>query len=261
MTDQAVLDDKAGPMSNARIDLARPIYPLALSVLRLNVAPAALVLAVLILLSMVQSFTGPSMALAPLRLACMVMFAHAAYRVLLTSGRVHGCIAFADPAGRAPLRFLGTMVMIFMPMVLIGAVWTTDGGPELLGPRVFIGAILLMVISYGVLLVLMGTALPELADTGRTDPGAALRRGFSSYRTIARGLLFGPGLFGVAHGLVLVAVDYLGLPQGAYDAETGTFLPGALAVLSVILLGNLYSVTLAAVVLTRAYRNAGASAG
>lgn len=255
MSDQA-LARAADRVSVARIDLARPLYPLALSVLRLNLAPAVLALACLILLNVAQSFTGPTIALAPLRMLVMVMIAHAAYRVLLTAGEVHGMMALADPNGRAPLRFLGVMVLIFLPIVLIGAVWTTPGGPEALGGLVFLGAILVMVLAYGALLVLMGTALPELADTGHAHPGAALRRGLANYRRIARGLVLGPGLFGVVHGLALVAAGLLGLPQGAYNPETGAFSPGALAVLCVLLTGNLYSVTLAAVVLTRAYRGA-----
>lgn len=246
---------EVGPRGAAgHVDLSRRLYPLAFRVLRENAAPAALLLSVLMLLNIVQGVAGPSVGLAPLRLGCLVLMAHAAYRVLLTSGAVQGMAALSDPNGRAPLRFIGVMVLIFLPMILIGAIWTTPGGPQMLGGFFFVGAILLMVLAYGALLVLMGTALPELAERGHADPAAALRRGLAGYRSIARGLVLGPGLFGVANGLVLVIAGYLGLPDGAYNPATGTFSPGALAVLTLLSLGNLYSVTLAAVVLSRAYR-------
>ncbi len=254
MADGGVIDRRPAA-EGPSVALSRPLYPLALAVLRLNAAPAALILAILLLLNIAQSFTGPTIAHAPLRLACIVMAAHAAYRVLLTGGEVYGCRALTAPGGRAPLRFLGTMVLIFLPIVLLGAVWTTPGGPEMIGGLYFIAAIFVMVVAYGVLLVLMGTALPELADTGHADPKASLKRGLANYRRIAWGILLGPGLFGMLHGAVLVVAGLLGLPQGAYNPETGVFSPGALAVLAILTLGNLYSVTLAAVVLTRAYRS------
>ena len=163
-------------MTNKKIDLDRNLFALAVSVMRLNWLPCG-VAAVLLLASNVgEGYVHATLAFPVLRSLIIMIVGYSAYRALLSGGEVAGWRAVATDQGRVPWRYTGVMLMILTPILVLGIVWTAPGtgtGPSSIPEMVF-GVV--MVIAYASAYVLLGTALPEVAERGEVALGEAIVR-------------------------------------------------------------------------------------
>ncbi len=241
-------------MTNKKIDLDRRLFPLAVSVMRHNWLPCG-VAAVLLLASNVgEGYLHAPLAFPVLRSLVIMIVGYSIYRVLLSGGKIAGWRAIATDEGRIPWRYTGVMLMILTPILVLGIVWTAPGtgtGPSSIPEMVF-GVV--MVVAYASAYVLLGTALPEVAERGEVALGEAIERGRSNYRAIAMPLVFGPWIFRAATVAVLISASLLGVTVDLFDGQTGVFQPAALGPMLLFTTGHVFAEVLTAIVLVRAYR-------
>ena len=247
-------------MSRTRaIDAEAPLYRAALSVLRANLGPCTGAALLLLGANIGSAYLDAPLAFAVARALVIMIIGYSAYRTLTSGGRVHGWRALATPEGRVPWRYAGIMVTILAPVLILGIVWNAPGGrigPDSIGEIVF-G--LVMILLYGGLYVLLGTALPEVAATGEAHLGETLARGRRNYREIGRALVLGPWLFRTGALLVVVAMALAGLPADAVDMQ-GRFQPRGLVPMLFLTSAHVFAEILTAVVLTRVWQRSRASA-
>lgn len=238
---------------NDKIDLDRNLFALAFSVMRTNWLPAILA-ALLLLGSYVGSgYVDKQLPFAVVRSLLIMIIGFSAYRVLLSRGRIRGLRSLATDDGRIGWRYAGVMLMILTPILVLGIVWTAPGsgvGPSNL---VEIGLGLVLVIAYGTVYILLGTALPEVVERGDVSLSEAITRGRQNYRVIGRSLVFGPWLFRAGSMLVMILLSESGVTTDLFSYQ-GTFRPAALGPMLFLSLCYVYAEVLTAIVLVRAYR-------
>lgn len=243
-------------MSRARaIDPEAPLYLAALAVLRANFGPCATVALLLLGANIGAAYLDAPLAFAVARALVIMIIGYSAYRTLTTNGAVRGWRAVATPEGRVPWRYAGIMLTILAPVLILGIVWNAPGGhigPDSVGE---IGFGLVMILLYGALYVLLGTALPAVAATGHADLAETLARGRADYREIGRALVFGPWLFRAGALLVVVVMALAGIPVDAVDIH-GRFEPRGLVPMLFLTSAHVFAEILTAVVLTRMWLRA-----
>lgn len=241
-------------MSPAGIDLGRNIYVVAATVARANWMPYVAATLVLVGTDVGSGYLYAPLPFAVLRALTLMIVGYSAYRMLLSDGAVRGWRAIATPKGRVPWRYAGVMLIILGPILFLGIVWTsphTGHGPDGLAS---IGLGLVMVGSYAALYVLLGTALPEVADTGVASFRRAFDRGRAHYRRIAQSMLFGPWLFRTASLLVMMGLSAAGVQTEPFSLDSRAFTPLGLLPLVGFTACHVFAEVMTAVVLTRAYR-------
>lgn len=241
-------------MTNQKFDLDRGLFPLACLVMRCNWFPFSLAALLLLAANLGQHYLEASLAFAVLRSMIIMIVGFSAYRVLLSGGQVSGWRAASTPDGRIPWRYIGVMMMILTPILILGIIWTapgSSGGPAGLGGIAF-G--LVMVIAYANAYILLGTALPAVAERGDVPLSEALARGRGNYRKIARAMLVGAWLFRAGTMMALIGASFAGVTVDLFDISTSAFQPAALLPMLAFTTSHVFAETLTAVVLMRAYR-------
>jgi hypothetical protein len=241
-------------MKNQKIDLDRRLFPLAFSVMRRNWLPCGAAAVLLLASNVSDGYLHAPLAFPVLRSLIIMIVGYSIYRVLLSGGEVAGWRTVATDEGRIPWRYAGVMLMILTPILVLGIVWTAPGtgvGPSSIGEIVFGVA---MVVAYACAYVLLGTALPEVAERGDVALGEAIARGRSNYRAIAMPMVFGPWIFRAATVAVLISASLMGVTVDLFDAGTGVFQPAALGPMLLFTTGHVFAEVLTAIVLVRAYR-------
>ncbi|MHA1529047.1 MAG: hypothetical protein ACTSYE_09285 [Alphaproteobacteria bacterium] len=241
-------------MTNKNIDLDRKLFPLALSVMRRNWLPCGIAAVLLLASNVGGGYLHATLAFPVLRSLIIMIVGYSIYRVLLSGGRVAGVRAMATDEGRIPWRYAGVMLMILTPILVLGIVWTAPGsgvGPSSI-PEIVFGVV--MVVAYASAYVLLGTALPEVAERGDVALGEAIERGRANYRAIAMPLVFGPWIFRAATVATLISANLLGVTVDLFDINTGAFQPAALGPMLLFTSGHIFAEVLTAIVLVRAYR-------
>jgi hypothetical protein len=240
-------------MKNENIDLERDLFALAFSVIRHNWVPC-LIAALLLLASNVgEGYFPAALPFAVLRALIIMILGYSIYRTLLSEGRMRGFRAMATDCGRVPWRYAGVMLMILTPILILGIVWNAPGssiGPNNLNDLIF-GVV--MVIAYATGYVLLGTALPEIAERGEVALSESIERGWANYRRIGRALVFGPWVFRAGSVLVMVGLSLAGVTTDLFGGETGAFQPAALGPMLFFTGAHVVAEVLTAIVLTRAY--------
>jgi hypothetical protein len=236
------------------IDLERRLVPLAVSVMLRNWVPCFGGATLLLLSNVGSGYVKVQIAFAVVRALIIMIVGYSIYRTLLSRGSVSGYRALANDEGRAPWRYAGVMLIILSPILVLGIVWTAPGGS--VGPHGLNELILglVMVILYAVIYVLLGTALPEIAERGDAALGDSISRGYANYRTIARSLVFGPWIFRSATVLVLILLSLAGVKVDLFAPDTNAFQPIALIPMMLFTTGHIFAEVLTAIVLVRAYR-------
>ena len=241
-------------MKNKKIDLDRRLLVLAFSVMRCNWLPFGAAAVLLLASNVGAGYLHAPLAFVVLRSLIIMIIGYSAYRVLLSGGEVVGWRTLTTAEGRVPWRYTGVMLMILTPILILGIVWTAPGtgvGPSSINEIVF-GVV--MVVAYASAYVLLGTALPEVAERGEVALGEAIERGRSNYRVIAKALVFGPWVFRSATVAVLISASMLGVSVDLFDVHTGAFQPAALGPMLLFTTGHVFAEVLTAIVLVRAYR-------
>lgn len=236
------------------VDIDRNIYAVAGSVARANLGPCAFAAVLLALTDVGAGYLHAPLAFAVLRALILMLIGYAAYRALLSGGAVSGWTATATPEGRVPWRYVGIMLIILGPILLLGVVWNAPGsgaGPTGLAETVLGFA---MVVIYAALYILLGTALPEVAERGEVSLRDAFERGRANYRRIGRAMVFGPWLFRVASMLLMVGLSIAGLQIDPFSLGARAFQPAGLLPLLVFKGTHVFAELMTAVVLVRAYR-------
>ena len=237
-----------------RLDIDRNIYAVAWQVTRGNLGPCLAAAILLAATDIGAAFIEAPLAFAVLRALILIIVGYAAYRMLLSGGEVHGWRAVSTPEGRMPWRYAGIMLIILGPILLLGIVWNAPGsgtGPTGLAETVLGVA---MVVVYAALYILLGTALPEVAERGEVALRDAFNRGRSNYRRIGRALVLGPWVFRAGSMLAIVLVSIAGVQVDPISGKDLTFQPVGLAPLFVFKATHVFAEVMTAVVLTRAYR-------
>ena len=198
-----------------------------------------------------QGFMEKSLPFTVLRALIAMIIGFAAYRTLLSGGGISGWRAVATDEGRVPWRYTGVMLMILSPVLLLGVVWTAPGihlglNEAILG--------LVLVTGYTAIYVLLGTALPEVAERGDVDLNNALARGQSNYRHIAMAMMLGPLLFRSGTMALLIIAAMSGVTVDLFNADGGSFYPAALLPMFLFTCCHVTAEIMTAVVLVRAYR-------
>lgn len=239
---------------SGQIDLERNIYAVAGAVVRANLGPCAFAAVLLALTDLGAGYLHAPLAFIVLRALVLMIVGYAAYRALLSEGAIRGWRAVATPDGRVPWRYAGIMLIILGPILLLGVVWTAPGsgvGPSGLSELVLgVG----MVLAYAALYILVGTALPEVAERGDVALRDAFERGRAHYRRIGRAMVFGPWLFRVASLLVMIGLSLAGVTVDPFHAGSGAFQPAGLLPLLAFKASHVFAELMTAVVLVRAYR-------
>ena len=233
-------------MKNRNIDVDRSLFSIAFSVMRRSWLPCG-VAAVLLLAANV----GEGYLDAPL---IIMIVGYSIYRTLLSDGRLAGLGAMATDEGRVPWRYNAVMLMILTPILILGIVWTapgSSGGPSTMSEIVF-GVV--MVILYATGYVLLGMALPEIAERGDVSLTRAINRGRANFRRISRAMLLGPWIFRVCTTLLMICLALTGVTIDLFDSHDGTFQPAAVAPILLFTSGHVFAEALTAIVLVRAYR-------
>lgn len=240
-------------MIDEKIDLDRNLFALALSVMRRNWLPSTLA-ALLLLGSYAGSgFVEKQLPFAVVRSLLIMIIGFSAYRVLLSRGRICGLRSLATDEGRIGWRYAGVMLMILTPILVLGIIWTAPGtgvGPSSMAE---IGLGLVLVIAYGAVYILLGTALPEVVERGDVALSEAISRGRQHYRVIGRSLVFGPWLFRATSMLVMIILSESGVTTDLFNYQ-GTFRPAALGPMLFLSACYVYAEILTAIVLVRAYK-------
>ena len=241
-------------MKNRKIDLDRNLFALAFSVMRCNWLPCGGAALLLLASDLGEGYLPAPLAFAVLRALLLMIVGYSAYRALVTGGEVAGWRAVATDEGRIPWRYAGVMLMILTPILILGIVWTAPGtgvGPSSINEIVF-GVV--MVVAYATVYVLLGTALPEVAERGEVALSEAIARGRSNYRVIAKALVFGPWLFRAATVAVIISASLMGVTVDLFNGQTGVFQPAALGPMLMFKACHVFAEVLTAIVLVRAYR-------
>ncbi len=241
-------------MTTKIIDLDRNLFALAFSVTRCNWLPCGVATLLLLASDVGDGYLDAPLAFAVLRALILMIVGYSAYRMLLTDGRVTGLRAAATDEGRIPWRFVGVRLIIFAPILILGIVWTAPGtgvGPSSLY-EIVLGVA--MVFVYAALYILLGTALPEVADTGDASLGAAFERGRTNYLAIGRRMVFGPWLFGAATVAAMIGLVFMRVTTDLFSVDAGVFQPAALGPMLLFKASHVFAEVLTAIVLVRAYR-------
>lgn len=241
-------------MKNPKIDLDRNLLALAFSTMRCNWLPFGAVAVLLLASNVGEGYLYAPLAFVVLRSLMIMIVGYSAYRVLLSGGEVVGWRTVTTDEGRVPWRYIGVMLMILTPILILGIVWTAPGtgtGPSSINEIVF-GVV--MVVAYASAYVLLGTALPEVAERGQVAMSEAIERGRSNYRVIAKALVFGPWVFRSATVAILISASLMGVTVDLFDYSTGAFQPAALGPMLLFTTGHVFAEVLTAIVLVRAYR-------
>jgi hypothetical protein len=241
-------------MKHSDIDLNGSLFAVALSVMRCNWKPCLAAVLVLQGASAGQHYLAEPLPFTVLKALILMLVGYSAYRALLSQGEVAGWQSVATRDGRIPWRYAGVMLMILAPVLLLGIIWTAPGtgvGPSGLDD---VGLGLVLVLMYTVAYVLLGTALPEIAERGNVSLATAISRGRTYYRRIATALVLGPWIFRACTLAVLMAASLAGFTVDLFDAETGAFQPEALMPTLFLTGGHVFAEVLTAIVLARAYR-------
>ena len=247
-------------MKNHDFDLDRGLFPLAVSVVRCNWLPCGGAAVLLLVANLGQGYLYAPLAFVVLRALIIMVVGYSAYRVLLTGGAVAGWRALGTEEGRIPWRYAGVMLMILAPILILGIVWTAPGngvGPSNLSQIVF-GVI--MIVAYASIYVLLGTGLPEVAESGEVSLGDAFQRGRANYRVIAKSRIIGAWLFRAGSVAVLIGASWLGVQVDLFGGPTGSLQPAALVPMLVFTSCHVFAEVLTAIVMARAYRRFPATA-
>jgi hypothetical protein len=241
-------------MSRQAIDIDGNLFLVALAVFRRNWMP--FVVAVLLLLAANASagFVDAALAFIVVRALILMIAGYAAYRCLLSGGAVAGWRAVTAAEGRVPWRYAGVMLILLSPILVLGIVWTAPGAgpaPENLG-QVVLG--LVLVVIYAALYVLIGTALPAVAERGEVALGEAFERGWRNYRVIGRSLVLGVWLFRAGSMLMLIGLNMAGVTTDFFVPGSGAFQAMALGPMLLFNCSHVFAECLNAIVLLRAYR-------
>ena len=243
-------------MTRGGMDPDRNVYAAALAVTRANWAPCAAATLLLVATDLATSFLHAPLAFAVLRALILMIVGYSAYRALLSGGAIRGWEAAATPDGRVPWRYAGVMLIILGPILFLGIVWTSPHANIGQGRVADILLGLVMVMGYASLYVLLGTALPEVAERGEVSLRRAVERGRARYREIARSLVFGPWLFRAASLVVLMGLSAAGAEIEPYSVDARAFSPVGLVPLVAFKASHVFAEVMTAVVLVRAYRRA-----
>ncbi len=238
----------------SRLSLDRGMFPLAVAVLRANWMPCGVAALLLLAANAGQGYVPAALAFAVVRALIIMIVGYAAYRTLLSGGRVRGWRAVATPEGRMPWRYAGVMLMILSPILVLGIVWTSPGhdvAPTTL-PGIAFGVT--MVLGYTAAYVLIGTALPEVAERGEVALSGAIARGRANYRVIARAMVFGPWLFRAGSLAFIIGLSMAGVTTDPFNGHTGAFQPAALGPMLLLTSAHVFAEILTAIVMCRAYR-------
>ena len=241
-------------MTNDKLDLDRNIFALAFSVVRCNWLPCTAAAMLLLASNVAEGYIDAPLAFAVVRALIIMIVGYSAYRALLSGGEVAGWRAVATDEGRIPWRYTGVMLMILTPILILGIVWTAPGtgvGPSSLGEIVF-GIV--MVVAYASAYVLIGTALPEVAERGDVALGEAFGRGRSNYRAIAKALVFGSWLFRAATVAAMIIASMMGVTVDLFTSQSSAFQPEALGPMLLFTSSHVFAELLTAIVMVRAYR-------
>ena len=241
-------------MKNPKIDLDRNLIALGFSMMRCNWLPFGAVAVLLLASNVGEGYLHAPLAFVVLRSLIIMIVGYSAYRVLLSGGKVVGWRTVTTDEGRIPWRYTGVMLMILTPILVLGIVWTapdTGTGPSSISEIVF-GVV--MVVAYASAYVLLGTALPEVAERGEVAMSEAIERGRSNYRVIAKALVFGPWVFRSATVAILISASLMGVTVDLFSGETGAFQPAALGPMLLFTTSHVFAEVLTAIVLVRAYR-------
>jgi len=111
-----------------------------------------------------------------------------------------------------------------------------------------------MVIAYTVAYVLLGTALPEVAERGEVVLSEAIERGRANYMPIARAMVFGPWLFRALSMAAMIGLNLAGVTTDLFGSRMGLFQPTALGPMLMFTTCHVFAEVLTAVVMVRAYR-------
>jgi hypothetical protein len=110
------------------------------------------------------------------------------------------------------------------------------------------------VVAYASLYVLLGTALPEVAERGEVALPEAFQRGRANYRAIAKALVFGVWLFRAGSVLLMIGLSLAGVTVDLFGGPTGAFQPAGLVPALLFTSSHVFGEVLTAIVLVRAYR-------
>jgi hypothetical protein len=242
-------------MTNKKLNLERNIFAIAFSVMRCNWLPCGGAAVLLLVANMGEGYLPAPLAFAALRALIIMIVGFSVYRTLMSGGRVSGWRALGTDDGRIPWRYAGVMLMILSPILVLGIVWTAPGtgvGPSSLN-QIVLGVV--MVVAYASAYVLLGTALPEVAERGDVVLlSEALERGRRNYRKIAKALVLGAWLFRAGTVAILIGVSLMGMTVDLFHGQTGVFQPVAVAPMLIFTTGHVFAEVLTAIVLVRAYR-------
>ncbi len=236
------------------INLDRGLFALAFSVIRCNWLPCGAAAVLLLASNVGEGYVDAPLPFVALRALIIMIVGYSAYRVLVTGGKVAGWRTVATAESRIPWRYAGVMLMILTPILILGIVWTAPGtntGPSNLNEIVF-GVV--MVVAYASVYVLLGTALPEVAERGDVALGEAIERGRSNYRVIAKALVFGPWVFRAGTVAVLISASLMGVTVDLFNGTTGAFQPAGLGPMLLFTSSHVFAEVLTAIVIVRAYR-------
>ncbi|NTT86235.1 hypothetical protein [Tabrizicola fusiformis] len=156
---------------------------------------------------------------------------------------------------RGGVKFFLLLQVFFGLRLAAGVVGYSALGPEQFSRTSFLSLFVpITLLTYGLLLVLFGTAMPAYVAGGRFGIGATFGRIRATALPVLGGLLIGPVLFSIAGIAVGVAVIAgLALLPGA-DWSSWPLLPVVWLLQGFFSLFGLFSTTLAVVVLCNAYR-------
>jgi hypothetical protein len=248
-------------MTKRNIDLDRGLFAIAFSVVRRNWLPCGVAAVLLLAANVGEGYWQVPLVFAVTRALIIMIVGYSIYRTILSDGRLAGLRAVATDEGRVPWRYTGVMLMILSPILILGIVWTAPGGaggPSNLNEVVF-GVV--MVMAYATGYVLLGTALPEIAERGEVSLAQAIARGRANFRRISRQMVLGPWIFRACTVLVMIGLALMGVTTDLFSGHNGAFQPAALAPMLLFTTGHVFAEVLTAVVLARAYRSQPGAAG
>jgi len=241
-------------MNDRNIDLNRNLFLIAYSVARWNWAPYAVAALLLLASNAGMGFVDAPMAFAVLRALILMIVGYSAYRFLLSDGAVSGWRAIATAEGQFPWRYAAMTLIILSPILVLGIVWNAPGtgvGPSSIGEIVF-GVV--MVVIYAALYILVGTALPAIAERGEVSLIEAFERGRRNYLAIGRALVFGVWLFRAGSLLFMIVLVFLGVNTDFFAPGTGAFNAAGFGPTLLFMCSHVFAECLTAIVLVRAYR-------
>jgi hypothetical protein len=241
-------------MGRRAIDIDDNLFMVAFSVFRRNWMPCMAAVFLLLAANASVGFVSEPLAFAVLRALILMIAGYSAYRCLVTGGAVAGWRAVPAAEGRIPWRYAGVMLIILSPILVLGIVWTAPGSAD--GPSGF-GEIVLgvaLVVVYAALYVLLGTALPAVAEHGEAALADAFERGRRNYRAIGRSLVLGVWLFRAGSVLVMIGLSQAGVTTDFSAPGGGAFNVAAVGPMLLFNASHVFAECLNAVVLVRAYR-------